>query len=68
MKFKIYYDNLSADKKRELCERMRVTKGYLSQIARGRRNIGIRVAIKLEGATNGELTRAEICPQFFGQV
>jgi DNA-binding transcriptional regulator YdaS (Cro superfamily) len=66
MSFKSYYDDLSAGQKKELSEKMKVTLGFLSQLATGHRKAGVHVIAKIEKATNGALTRAEIRPDIFG--
>lgn len=68
MSFKSYYDKLDADGKKQLSKKMKVTLGFLSQLATGHRKAGIHVIAKLERATNGALTRAEIRPDIFGEV
>lgn len=67
MSFKNYYDNLDASEKKQLSKKMKVTLGYLSQLATGHRKAGIHVIAKIEKATNGALTREEIRPDIFGE-
>lgn len=68
MSFRSYYRKLNAKEKKELSEKMKVSIGFLSQLSTGHRKAGVRVIAKLEKATNGVLTRAEIRPDIFGSV
>jgi DNA-binding transcriptional regulator YdaS (Cro superfamily) len=66
MSFKSYYDSLDSSGKKELSGKMKVTLGYLSQLATGHRKAGIHVIAKIERATNGALTREQLRPDVFG--
>ena len=68
MNFKDFYKKLSAEEKRELGKNANLSLQYLSHLANGHRNAGLKMIIRLEKATNGALTRAEIRPDIFGAL
>lgn len=61
-----YWASLPAEAKTTLAETVGVSRAYLSQIACGFRQGSPRVAIAIEEATDGAVTREEIRPDVFG--
>ena len=53
--------NLTAARRRELADLHKVNEQYLYQCLTGRRDMGPAEAMRLEIASDGELTRAMLC-------
>ena len=49
----------------ELAEALQTSPAYVSQLASGHRRITAEMAIKIERATNGEVTRHELRPDLY---
>lgn len=49
----------------ELAEALKTSPAYVSQLASGHRRITAEMAIKIERATNGEVTRHELRPDLY---
>lgn len=59
MKFKKYYLSLSANEKAELAKGLNTSVVYLSQLAHGHRNPGVKKLLSIEKASKGNVTMQE---------
>lgn len=60
MKYTDYYASLSAAEKRELAERLDTSVAYLSQLASGHRRAGASILLRIEAATDGQVSPQEM--------
>lgn len=66
MDLKAFMANLATAEKRTLAEHAGTKLIYLYQIAGGFSTLSARLAIRIEHATNGTVTRQELRPDIFG--
>ena len=68
MDLKAFMANLTTAEKRTLAEHAGTKLIYLHQIAGGFSTLSARLAIRIERATNGVVTREELRPDIFGPL
>jgi DNA-binding transcriptional regulator YdaS (Cro superfamily) len=68
MTLKEHLASLSADQKKALAEAAETEVIYLIQIAGGHSSPSPKLAKRIEEATNGIVTRAELRPDVFGEA
>jgi DNA-binding transcriptional regulator YdaS (Cro superfamily) len=64
MKLHAYWKVLTPEQKKKLAKSTGTSFAYLSQIANGHRGAGETIALAIERATCGQVTVAELRPQF----
>ncbi|WP_150548773.1 YdaS family helix-turn-helix protein [Pseudomonas marincola] len=64
MDFSSYYKKLPRGGKKRLASILNIELSYLSRLASGNRGITAERAIQIESATDGEITRHELRPDF----
>lgn len=62
MNLKSYIDKYGRGAANRLADRLQVSKSYLSQMVTGRTPISPARCVKIEDATNGEVSREELRP------
>jgi DNA-binding transcriptional regulator YdaS (Cro superfamily) len=65
MKFKTYYDNLTAAGKRDLAKKAKTSAAYLSQLANGHRKAGLKTLFVIEAATKNRVTKKDLRPDLY---
>lgn len=65
MKLKAYLENTDAE---TLALAAGTKAVYLGQLANGHRKASFKLAKKIEAATNGKVTRADLRPDIFGRA
>jgi DNA-binding transcriptional regulator YdaS (Cro superfamily) len=66
MDIKTFIDKLSPEEKEKFAKRADTSVAYLSQLAHGHRNAGIKTIVAIEEASNGIVTRYDLRPDIFG--
>ncbi|MCP3850627.1 MAG: hypothetical protein GY694_10395 [Gammaproteobacteria bacterium] len=65
MVFSKFYKKLSPAEKKQFAEKINSSVNYLNQLANGHKVAGVKGALKIEKATGGIVTRADILPELF---
>ena len=65
MTFKEYWKGLYPDKKHALADRLGVTYTYLSMIANGKRNAGIKIMLNISKVTGGKVSMKSLRPDLY---
>jgi DNA-binding transcriptional regulator YdaS (Cro superfamily) len=66
MDLKQYFDEDVRGAKAEMAEYLRVTPTWISLLIQGRRRASPHLAVQIEKATGGLVTRQELRPDLFG--
>lgn len=60
MNLKQYYDSLNKEGKQEFANRLNTSVAYLSQLANGHRNAGTPILLRIDKASEGNVSPQEL--------
>lgn len=68
MKLSEFMAEASAERREEVAQKAETTVAYLYQLAGGHRAASALLARRIENATDGEVTRADLRPDIFDDI